>query len=332
MIDRIRAYLQLGRAQTYPADTLLVVAPLAFGGVDLVKLLVMAALMFPVHWMSFGENSLLDYTQGYDKADPSKSHHPLSEGRITVTNAMNALIWTKCLVGVVAMWLTFVWSPNPTLAIAALLMWFVWGTSYNEGLDKETSLGFVPICLCFAAMGAWGWFLSHSTLTVVGMSYLVYSFSVILFQIGWSGHLKDFGQYEKSNFLARMGARIVEASGGTKTFLPDKSVYAGIVMKGMGILSLLHLLWVTQWPDLLMRLWTVVMVGGMIAMMLILIPAREWDRPKELRNMSIMEIFSIFAPVPLMMGWALGGVAILLSLGYFYLANKKLWGTSHPKV
>lgn len=335
MIERLKAWLQLGRAQTYPADLLLVMVPFMMGSPNLLQILTVSVLMFFVHWSSFGENSVLDFTQGYDKTDSAKSHHPLCDGRINVTSAINVMHTTKALSAVAAIFLIVLWSPNPTMAMAALFLWYAFGTAYNAGLSKETIFGFVPIMLCFMAMGAWGWFLTHAVLDTLGWAYIFYSGTVILFQIAWSGNLKDIEQHEKSNLLEKLGARIhVVNDRGLKRFYPGfKATLFGLTSKCLGITALLILCFVQSPLGLDKIIWTALMISGMFIMMGKLLIPRYWDKPKELRNMSLMEIFSIFAPVGLLLDWVSAGILLTFALGWFYLANKWMWGTKlYPKV
>ncbi|GAH69804.1 unnamed protein product, partial [marine sediment metagenome] len=65
MKETILDYLRLGRAQTYPADWLLVLVPFLTGvDVPLIRVIAMSVFMFFVHIISFGENSLHDYIGG----------------------------------------------------------------------------------------------------------------------------------------------------------------------------------------------------------------------------------------------------------------------------
>ena len=356
--EKILDYLRLGRAHTYPADWLLVIIPFMYGGWNIFQVLILSVMMFGVHWSGFGENVVLDFTQGYDSIDPSKVHHPLSKGSISIHNASNAVHWMKALIGSFAVILVFLWSPSPVLAMAALMLWFVWGTAYNVGLSKESPLGFLPIVLCFVFMAAWGWFMSHPLLLPIGLAYLIYAGSVILFQTGWSGHLKDIEQREPSNILCRLGAHIktsdlnhvsfevgndhiVKAEDKTfQMFYPGKALYLGLAMKSFGILALGYLavlaiglpLDLGNLYSLSLIAWTMLIIVGMFVSMMLLLPQREWIKSKELKSMSIMEIFSIFAPVPLLVPWPEAIILMAFAIGYFYLGNKKLWGVAYPKV
>jgi hypothetical protein len=51
---RLKEWLQIGRAQTYPADWLLVIVPFLHGRVDVVEGVLLSLFMWFVHLMSFG--------------------------------------------------------------------------------------------------------------------------------------------------------------------------------------------------------------------------------------------------------------------------------------
>ena len=80
--------------------------------------------------------------------------------------------------------------------------------------------------MSFTALGAWAWFLSHGTLTNLGQLLLVFVFLTNLFQIGWSGHLKEMGVAERSNLLIKLGAAI-HGTEGNRWFEPGRSLVWG---------------------------------------------------------------------------------------------------------
>jgi len=326
MRETIKNYLRLGRAQTYPADWLLVLVPFMAGtGVSMDAVVILSIFMFFVHIISFGENSLLDFTQGYDKADPSKAHHPLSTGAITVPDAMSFIHWGKAFLMLGGCAMIYAWAPNPLMAMFCLFMWYAWGTAYNLGLSKVSLLGFLPICLCFSFMGGFGWYLSHEILTPTGWWYIAYTFTVILFQISWSGHLKEMGQAERSNLLIKMGASLRDG-----VFEPGWSFLYGFAVKGASLYILTRMMkpFLSD-PTVLWFCFIFVCVGSMTTL---LCRPHPYDRATELKRMSLMEIIGIYAPIPLMVPW--GQALILMATGvvYFYLMNRALWGVSYPKV
>jgi 4-hydroxybenzoate polyprenyltransferase len=326
MKETVLNYLRLGRAQTYPADWLLVLLPFLTGvQMPLLRVAAMSVFMFLLHIVSFGENSVLDFTQGYDKVDPSKSSHPLCTGAISVPNAMKFVHWGKALLATVACIMAFLWSPNPVMAMFFLFMWYAWGTAYNVGLSKVSLLGFLPISICFAAMGGFGWFLSHEDLTPIANLYLIYVFTVILFQISWSGHLKEMGQSERSNILIRMGASLRDGR-----FDPGRAFLYGFGVKMISLFILGMLMELNKTP--LREVWLYLVIFGVFVMTILLLLPREYDRARELKWMSLMEILSIYAPIPLMLPWVWAFPLMLMGVAYFYLMNRALWGVAYPKV
>jgi len=213
-------------------------------------------------------------------------------------------------------------SPNPLCAVVCIFLWFVFGYSYNSGLSKESLLGFLSISICYVALAAWGWLLSHGGLTSLGWLYLGYIFTVILFQISWSGHLKEMGVAERSNLLIKMGARL-EGGG----FEPGYSFLYGMGVKAVGLWLLSQMI-----SGVVEVAWYVSSVVGIAALCGVLCMPRRYDRDKELKKMSLMEILSIYAPIPLMVGWGAASVLMACGVIYFYAMNKALWGVSYPKV
>lgn len=333
MREKILDWLRLGRAQTYPADWLLVLTPFLHGGVKLGQAIVLSVFMWLVHLVSFGENSLFDFTQGYDKSDPGKSHHPLETGRISVHAAMNVIVWGKNVLMVIGCLLTFLWSPAPSWSIFGLFMWYAWGTAYNLGLSKESLFGFLPISICFTSMGGWAWLLSHGTLGELGWLYLAFVFFTILFQISWSGHLKEMAQEERSNILVKMGARLEThfiAKEIRKHFFPGRARWYGLAVKAVNV----ALAWVILYKNyriFSLHTTTLFSVIAMVFLRRLTVP-RMYERARELKNMSLMEISTIYMPLPLFLNPPAAVVLMLIGIVYFFLVNKLLWAVPYPKV
>lgn len=336
---KILDWLRLGRAQTYPADWLLVIVPFLHGHSNLFQALILTMFMWFVHFASFAENSLFDFTQGYDRGDPAKSHHPLEQGSISVHSAINVIVWGKIVLMVIGCTLTFLWSPSPLWSILCLFMWYAWGTAYNLGLSKESLLGFLPISIAFTAMGGWAWLLSHSELGALGSFYLAFVFFTILFQISWSGHLKEMGQEEQSNILIKMGARLIFLDD-IQRFTPGKSKIYGITIKAINIILAIGIFLVqVQYRVLRIDMplyWFSIIATAILSFIALLflsklINWRVYSRPIELKNMGIEEIATIFLPIPVLLGY-ISIPFMLFAATYYFSINKILWKTSYPKV
>lgn len=323
---QFREWLRVARAQTAPATMLLILVPyLTNASLFSLEALIIGTFALLAHWISFGHNTLMDFALGYDKRDPSKQHFPLHRGALSLHAAHNVIHWGLSLLTVWAIILSFWLSPNPAASISFLLLWVVFGQAYNDGLSKESLLGFIPISVCFTAAALWGWFLSHRDIDTIGLLYSGYVFFTILFQISWSGFIKEIGLKERSNILVKMGAHLEE-----KLFKPGKAwIYAWII-KGInlyfGILLLLQ-------SFTLERLVTVVLFSIFIIIMLHrLTKSRIYRREKELMSMSIMEILTIYLPLPLLLDLCVAGILMIIGLLYFFLVNLWLWRVPHPAV
>jgi hypothetical protein len=329
-VERVKDWLRLFRAQTAPATLLLILTPY-LTNTDLFTFQTLAVAVFALlaHWISFGHNSLLDFAMGYDQKDPSKQHFPLHRGAISLHLAHNVIHWSLSALAVVAILICLSFSPNALLALISIFLWFVFGYSYNSGLSKESLFAFLPISICFTAMGSFGWFLSHSDLNMTGWLYLGYIFFVILFQIGWSGCLKELEIKERSNILAKMGAQVtVEKE--EKHFSPGWSWFFAWFTKGFNLLFGALLLW--QNYSLVTLVIYCIFFVLIITSLYKLTKPRVYNRNKELLSMSIMEILSIYLAPWLMLNPSTVIILEVIGVIYFFGVNLWLWKMPAPRV
>lgn len=342
-----KKWLRLFRAQTAPATLLIVLVPYlaaaAFLSWNTLALGIYAVLL---HFCTFGHNSLMDYAMGYDKRDPSKSHHPLLtedwDDFISLHEAQNVIQWGLALLVCIGSMGSVMWGANPLLCMVCLLLYVVFGHAYNDGLSKESIHGWLPISLCFTSLAGLGWFLSHQTIGWVGWVFLAYIFLTELFEIGYEGNLKELpvaGKVEEENLLHRMGARIyietrVVGQHGiygpeyVTKFTPGSAPIFSWFTK-MGAWTLAATLAVSR-VDL--SLWWLAMGVPLTSLLVVLNEERVFERAKELRTMSIMEVISIYLPIPCLVSWPVAGVLMLVGVLYFFGVNKLIWGTDYPRV
>jgi hypothetical protein len=290
----------------------------------------LATLFVLIHYMSFGQNSLMDYAMMYDQRDVNKKHHPLISGAIKQSAAHNVIHWGLGILTVAAACITLLISPASALAMFFLIVWVAFGHAYNDGLSKESLFGFLAISLCITSSSAWGWLLSHNSLSILGLTYLGYVFFTILYQISWSGFVKEMQVREKSNIIAKMGAHLDVGWRGQKQFVPGRARFYALFIKGFNVMFGAVLLWL---QFTLVRLVVFVILLIPIAFYLYkTTKQRPYDRPKELMQMSMMEILTIFLPIPLLLEPVEAAVLMLAGVVYFFAINKILWGTLYPRV
>ena len=196
--------------------------------------------------------------------------------------------------------------------------------------------GFMSISICFTAMAAWAWFLSHDSLGGLGLAYLGFVFFTIIFQISWSGHLKEMEISERGNLLIRMGARLTPKDTTNAVYLPKKFIPGraqdyGLVVKMVNLMFGWLLIYALSF-DWALSLWLIVMTGVIGVYLHRLLVERVYVRSRELFNISIMEVATIFFPIPLLVGWAEGIVLMAFGVMYFFGMNLWLWKASHPRV
>jgi hypothetical protein len=320
----VRSWLQLMRAQTAPATLTVVLTPYLSGTVPGPWLLVLAPLLLLTHYVTFGHNSLMDTAMGYDLRDPSKGHHPLVSGAISLHAAHNAIHWGLVLVTASLSALTLRISPSPGLALAFLSAYLALGHAYNDGLSKESPLGFIAAS-CSSFMAVWAWLLSHAELEPVILLYMAYTFILFAYQISYSGFLKDIGLAERSNIMSRMGAGVRDG-----VFVPGRAGIYAWALKASSIAVLAGILHLRMSTAGL--LWIPVPVAAILVLLRLQTVGRPYRRDRELKLMSLMEIFSIYAPVPLLVDPVPAAVLMASGVVYFYGMNAWLWGASFPRV
>jgi len=313
-----------------PATLLLVLVPYLTNVPFLdLKTLILALTLVLIHYFSFGHNSLMDYVMGYDQRDHSKSHFPLNRGVIRLTAAHNVIHWGLSLLTVWSAFLTVWISPNPFMAITCLLFWVAFGQAYNDGLSKESPLGFLAISVCSTASGMWGWFLSHVSLDSLGAIFSGYVFLTILFQISYSGFLKELEVGERSNILTRMGARI-EVLRYHKIFRGGRARFYGWFIKVFNLI-LGWSLWYLR-PSVAGLVTLVILSTIALIYLHKLTKPRTYERKKELMAMSIEEICTIYIPLFVLLSPLEALVLASVGIIYFFGINKWIWGVSHPAV
>ena len=332
MNQKFLDYCRIGRAQTFPATWLLVLVPFLHGISDFFYVLVLTVLMWFTHVLSFGHNSLLDSciipAKGKpppDFVDPNKAHHPLIRGTITLHEAKIVFLWGLGGLAVSHLILAFLIAQNVALALASLFLYWVFGVLYNESLSKESLLAFLPISLCFTFLAMYGWFLSHETLDRIGQLYLGYVFCTILFQISYSGFKKELLIKERSNILVRLGAKVEDG-----VFKPSKARIYGVTIKGLN--WLIGLLLLLQNFNIIRLLCFIVISAFVFVFLIRLTKPREYIRDRELLDMSLEEVATIYLVVPILLDFLVAALLMVIGLFYFLIVNRILWKAPFPRV
>jgi len=267
---------------------------------------------------------------GYDQKDPSKRHHPLISTGIKIHEAHNVIHWGLSIITAWAVLLTFWISTNPAMAMAALILWVAFGHAYNDGLSKESPFGFLAISICCTASGAWGWFLSHVAIDKLGILYLGYVFFTILFQISYSGFIKELEIRERSNILTRMGAFLDVTWKGEKVFKPGGAWIYGWFVKVSNLTLGLSLL--LNHYSLVGLVMSVTLMTVALFYLYRLTKPRKYERNKELLAMSLEEISTIYIPLFILLPPLEAATLGAIGISYFFLINKILWRVPYPAV
>ncbi len=328
-MQELNQWLKLFRAQTLPATLLLLVTAFLLGGGSLfsIKGLLVCFFALLAHFFSFGENSLLDTSQGFDTKDPSKSLHPLVNGEISIESATNVIHTGIILTALFGIFIAGYSGGNFTLAILSLFLFSLFGEWYNKG-NKVTTLSFLPISLCFTALVFYGYFIVANEISPLMVLVAAYVYVRIHFQIDIAGNIKDLETGER-NMLKKIGAKIENV-----LFYPGKAKLYGF---GLTFMEIVIGLWI--FVQYTFSLWTlpfiIFFMGTGVYFVWRLVKKREWDRDKSLMDMSLVEIAFIYA-LPVILAPIIGylEVFVLLTFGviWFFFMNRLLWDSLHPGV
>ncbi|MEM1944147.1 MAG: UbiA family prenyltransferase [Nitrososphaerota archaeon] len=292
------------------------------GGIDLLTGLgwVLFALLW--HYVGFLQNNIFDYR--YDRADPEKSHFPLVRGSIGIREAM--IVDSIGLIALVSFGALMAWNP---VSLAFLSAGVASGTVYNA-FSKRTLLKPIPISICFASLPMIP-YTSLRPFDDVGAMLFAAVFTSILYQIGYSGELKDIERAE-ANILRRIG-------GLTPTY--------AALLKIINIVFITLLFARLALSGMVFTFFTanaVVVVSLSLAVIILLNAqirdyesyiAGVWDRVSALKRMSWMEVVTYWLLVSAVSP-VIGVYAVLwaiIPLLWFIAWNRILWGTkTYPRV
>ena len=154
------------------------------------------------HLAGYGMNSYSDWKNGFDKADPNKSHHPLNRGTLSKTWARRTVYSLLFLSFVYGICISLAY--NSYRAAIVILLGFLSGIIYNE-FGKYIRQKWLPISIAHSTVFIAPYIATGGQFTTVDSALMIgYVFLWVVFQIAISGELKDINQ-DEANFLRDMG-------------------------------------------------------------------------------------------------------------------------------
>jgi len=327
----MKEWFQLFRAQTAPATTLSLVTPLLISGCNnILLILILFILAHPIHYFCFGHNSLMDYW--LDKEDPSKKHHPLPSGKISIESATKVLLYGQIIVFIILLIIILYYSLNPILSLTFLLFYILFGHAYNDGLDHRTTHSWIPISLCFASFPLVT-YTFFKTIDNIAILIFLWAFIVQIYEIALLGNLKDlWNPFEKYNLLRRF---IIYQS--NDIIVLNKSLLCFFlflrgVISTLLLLIMFYLLKLPLENLICLIVLTIIELYAVLSIHIELQSYKPKNRDKLLSLFGLAEsteFFRFTTLVPITFTFIL----ITYGLIYFVLANKLLWGTRlGPKV
>ena len=329
----MKKYFILFRAQTAPATVFSILIPflLSNSEYNLILIVLIFIIGTLLHFASFGHNSVMDYW--YDIHDPNKQHHPLEKGEINLHEAHKLIHTLNIIVTILLVFLTL-YSKSPIFALISLLFYAIFGHAYNDGLDKNTSLSFLPISLCFTSLTAYGWFLGSNSINTFFILLLIWAFLTIFYQIAWEGNLKDL--YNPSELQFNMVRKLMK-----KVKLKNISIFMTTIRGLINTLILVLLslqLGINVFFIIMFLLLTFIEVRSIINIHKIVINEdfSHFARNELLENFGKAEAFEFFRISTLLLltqYWYMFIVIVVYGLVWFITMNKLLFGSRFgPRV
>jgi 4-hydroxybenzoate polyprenyltransferase len=322
---KISTWIKVGRIHTACLTfSITILGYIAAGGRELINIILLFIFGLLWHYVGFLDNNCCDYE--YDKKDPNKKHFPLVTGEIKLLHAQLVVFFLLIILFTLGIYI----SNNNPLSIWILSMGILSGLIYNR-FNKITYLKVLPISICFSFLPLFSYTLI--SIDFIGFLIFLFVFTQILFQIGFSGELKEIEALKERNILRALGAR-VEWHWKTKNkylFTSKKYYIYSISLKLVNLLigAILTYFIGNYYIFILFSILTLIST-------ILLIKEGEWNRDKKLKEMSLVEILTYFTFVSCVwnrIGFYYGIFFIVFPIIWFYLFNKWFWGTvTYPKV
>jgi len=300
--------------------------PLAayLGGVPPVQLPAFVLLGWLVHNAGFGMNSLVDYLYGYDLSDPSKSHHPLVAGRMSILGATASVFGLQLL----SMFYFFMLSPHALMSQVAFGLYVLFGWAYNllAKKNKWAAMGYLGVSmgsLFFAGATVLG------VVTPLIIAASLYTAATVVFQIGVCGDLKDLAAgTEEVNILKQLGTHVE----GT-TMVTSRKGYIFAFSISAAKTAFLALFAYFVLPSWWWSIPVTVLAGATFFFFSYkeLEGGRPYDHVYRLKLIGLGEVLAyillIISAFPLLLSWALpaGIFFFILPVAYYYVMNRVIW-------
>jgi hypothetical protein len=323
--EKVRDWLQVFRAHTAPATIILVLVSYLVGGGNLFTFdsLFLGIFALLCHWFMYGHNSLMDTVSGHDLRDKHKAHHALVRGAISLESAHKVIHSGLFILTIIGIWLAVKGNGNPFLAMVWFAIFISAGHAYNDGLSKSTIWSFVPITICFTAFSIFGYYVAAPEMTNLMFCVALYFAVTLLFQISFSGELKEITEKE-ANLLKYMGARV-----SNNRLELDKAKYYGWLVKLVNLGVGCYIIFQFGFNLLSIALFAL-LAALAIYFCHELTKDRIWDRNKSLVHIALEEIATIYIMPTILIpiiGLAASATLMVFGIIYFMVYNFFLWRT-----
>jgi len=308
------------------------------GRVDVLSLTLIAVIALLFHGVGFSWNNIFDYS--YDRMDKNKTHFPIISGDIDYKRTVNATI----IATVITLLIAIITDGN-IISDAMFIVAIVFGFIYNI-YNKRTLIATVYISLSFASIPVYAYFFRWSDLLhIIGNAPInytpliptfmfIFSFLTMMFQISVSGYLKDM-EVPQKNLLIWMGGRVQDNVLHSSPLMIAYSIITRLlpVVSVLVFIPLLHF-------NLIFVILFLVLEGVTVYLTIMMLQSVTYDRKRELKRMSMIEIINYFSYVFITASLVTRHIMlqyitfmILFPVIWFIVMNRIMWGTDlYPNV
>ena len=305
----LRRYSQLTRAHSAPLEVIPAAVGAAVPATDALSWTVGLWGMYGMlyHLAGYGMNSYSDWRNGFDRADPNKSHHPLNRGTLSKE-------WAKrVIIGLLG--LTFLYGVGLSLyfgsirAAGIVFIGFLSGVLYNE-FGKYMPHKWMPIAVAHSTVFLVPYIaLGGSVTTGAGPLMLAYVFLWVVFQIAVSGELKDLNR-DESNLLKRFGCAHRDGF----LMIPSRVADVAVVIKSFSVFFVILIAYQETWATFHMFS-TIALVAVASFITSTTLQTQNITRPQIIQRVTNIEIATAFAFVAATVPFTSGLFPVAVAIG-----------------
>jgi hypothetical protein len=240
----------------------------------------------------------------------------------TVHNVIHWLTIVAVLLGVSIVWYS---AGNQLYAMIYLLLYVVFGHAFNDGLDKSTSLSFIPYTLSLTSLCAFSYYIGATASTNLFFLALAYMILSLVFISGWEFYLKDICLDKEKNFLRNLGVKVDKGK--------FKSSISGRLFGYILKVASVAVLFLTGWISIqatVSGVTTLIILVLMLVFAILMIENRDYNYDRDMIFIAVSDLATMFL-LPVVLVSVIGSVEVMSLISYaiiwYIVFNEVTWAT-----